>query len=299
MSSLEDIADRQAIWSVTANALKAKLDRARLAVFVFSVLGALLATLASQFGTLAGGGDGASSPSRTWLAIAGAASLATATFFTQRLLGSDHTMRWVRARAISEALKREAYKFATSTTPYNQQDADIRLDAERQRIENDGDDLIALQVINAGAGSTPRKTMTLDDYVERRVNGQIDFYTKRAYSYRAAANRLRLAEFLLALGATLITAAASATGKSVPLFGAKFDIAAVTAVLTTLGGAVLAHAEAVRYDFLVTIYLATARRLEDRRSESHQAATTFINDCENIIQTENTSWIAKWSKPAA
>jgi hypothetical protein len=298
MGALDNVANRQVIWSATANVLKMKLDRLRLAVFIFSILGALLATLASQFGYLTHGADGSSSGPRTWLAIAGAASLATATFFTQRSLGPDHTRRWVRARAISEALKREAYKFATGTAPYDQENAEPRLDAERQRIEKDGEDLLALQITDAGMGSTPRTTMTLDEYIEGRVNGQIGYYTKRALSDRVAANRLRLAEFLLALGATLITAAASATGKSIPIFGAAFDIAALTAVLTTLGGAVLAHIEAVRYDFLITTYLATARRLEDRRGGSRQPTSTFVNDCETIIETENTSWIAKWSKPA-
>jgi len=48
MGALDTVADRQAGWSVTANRLKASIDRARWAVFIFSVLGAVLATLASQ-----------------------------------------------------------------------------------------------------------------------------------------------------------------------------------------------------------------------------------------------------------
>jgi hypothetical protein len=298
MNALDNVANRQAIWSVTANILKTKLDRARWAVFIFSVLGALLATLASQFGPPANVAAGVYADPRTWLAITGASSLASATFFTQRLLGPDVTKRWVRARAIAEALKREAYKFAAGAKPYDQPDADTQLDAEHQRIEKDGDDLIPLLSINAGEGTTPRTMMTADQYLQRRVNRQILFYSERTAGYRTTANRLRRAEFLLALSATLITAAASATGKSTPLFRVKFDIAALTAVLTTLGGAVLAHVEAVRYDFLVTTYMATARRLEDRRGGSHEAVSTFVNDCETIIETENTSWIAKWSKPA-
>jgi len=48
MTALDTLADRQGIWSVSANKLKAVIDRARWAVFIFSVLGAFLATLASQ-----------------------------------------------------------------------------------------------------------------------------------------------------------------------------------------------------------------------------------------------------------
>ncbi|HTF01150.1 MAG TPA: hypothetical protein VK621_21265, partial [Bradyrhizobium sp.] len=49
--------------------------------------------------------------------------------------------------------------------------------------------------------------------------------------------------------------------KAAPLWGVQFDFAAFTAVLTTVAGAVLAHVEASRFDFLVTTYLATARGL--------------------------------------
>jgi len=59
---------------------------------------------------------------------------------------------------------------------------------------------------------------------------------------------------------------------------------------------VLAHVEASRFDFLVTTYLATARRLENRRNRSQEPWSDFVNDCENILATENTSWIAKWTK---
>jgi len=296
MPILDTIAVRQATWSVTANKLKARIDRARSAVFIFSLLGALLATLASQLTLPAD--VGTSVDPRTWLAIAGALSLATATFFTQRLLGQEHSSGWIRARAISEALKREAYKFATGAAPYDQASAEDLLNTERQKIESDGDDLIAMLVTNAGVGSMPRAMLTPQKYVEQGVDGQIEFYRKRAGRYRITATWLRRTEFSLALAATLITTIASVTGKSTHFFGIQFDIAALTAVLTTVAGAVLAHVEASRFDFLVMTYLSTARRLEDRKGGSREPASALVSDCESIIATENLSWIAKWTKPS-
>ena len=41
---------------------------------------------------------------------------------------------------------------------------------------------------------------------------------------------------------------------------------------------------------------ATARRLENRRNRSQEPWSDFVNDCESILATENTSWIAKWTK---
>jgi hypothetical protein len=298
MAALDTIADRQAGWSKTADTLKAPIDRARRAVLIFSVLGAVLATLASQLGAPADAtGSVSLADLRTWVAIAGAVSLATATFFTQRLLGQEHVTAWVRARAISEALKREAYKFAAVAAPYDQANAEALLNAERQKIEADGDDLVAELVSNPGKGSVPRAVLTRDQYVKNRVDGQIKYYNDRAGPYRTKANRLRRAEFVLALAATLIAAVSTVTGKSIPLFGIPFDIAALTAVFTTIAAAVLAHIEATRLDFLVTTFIATARRLEDRKVGTREPWAGFVNDCESILATENNSWIAKWTKP--
>jgi hypothetical protein len=142
----------------------------------------------------------------------------------------------------------------------------------------------------------PRDLLTHDQYITRRVQGQISFFEKNAAAYQRTANSLKWIEFVLTLAATLITAIASVTGKSVPIFGHSFDIAAFTAVLTTIAGAVLAHIEASRFDYLVASYLATKRRLEDRLAAGQEPWTDFVNACEDILATENASWIVKWTK---
>ena len=48
MNPLQSVRERQAVWSATANQLKAQYERARWATFVLSSVGALLAVLASQ-----------------------------------------------------------------------------------------------------------------------------------------------------------------------------------------------------------------------------------------------------------
>ena len=112
---------------------------------------------------------------------------------------------------------------------------------------------------------------------------------------------LRWAEFSLALAATIITAMVGVAGKE--LFGLKFDFVALTAVLTTIAGAVLAHIEASRSEFLVMIYRATARRLSAELAKigdvnvlSQDDWSDIVNRCEAIIAEENTSWAAKWTK---
>jgi SMODS and SLOG-associating 2TM effector domain 1 len=127
------------------------------------------------------------------------------------------------------------------------------------------------------------------------------FYLPRANANKKIAVSLRWIEFSLALAATVITAMVGIAGKE--LFGIKFDFVALTAVLTTVGGAVLAHIEATRCDFLVVIYRATARRLSaeianigDVNALPAEKWSDFVNRCEAIISDENTSWAAKWTK---
>jgi SMODS and SLOG-associating 2TM effector domain 1/Protein of unknown function (DUF4231) len=296
MPVLTTLAGRQVQWSKTADALKARIDSARWSVFALSILGALAAALASQIAE-----PSAANPSsgtlRAWVAGFGVCSLAAATFFSSRLLAEANVTDWVRARAISERLKREAYRFAAAASPYDvPATADGLLQDEQGRIEQDGADLEGKLIETTAESSLPTAALTPDAYIARRPQQQIDWYIPKAKKYQTIAQRLRWIEFALSLAATLITAAAGVIGKSAPVLGVQFDLAALTAVLTTVAGAILAHIEASRYDFQVMTFRAAANRLQNRLDRPHQPWSDFVNDCENILATENTSWIAKWSK---
>jgi conflict system pore-forming effector with SLATT domain/uncharacterized protein DUF4231 len=293
MTALAETADRQSLWSSTAGLLKRRVEIARWVTFAFSILGALLAAIASQL----------NDPPRMYFALAGAVLLTVVSFVKSRLLGGLQFTNWVRARTASEALKREAYKYAASVTPYRDPlKRDAALNSERERIERDIDDLLALAISSPKAGSAPRDKLSRDEYVTDRVRGQIDrFYLPRANASKKIAVSLRWIEFGLALAATIITAMVGVAGKE--LFGIKFDFVALTAVLTTIAGAVLAHIEATRCDFLVMIYRATARRLSAEIADtgpvnilSAEKWSDFVNRCEAIMSDENTSWAAKWTK---
>src|SRR5262245_16027197 len=116
------------------------------------------------------------------------------------------------------------------------------------------------------------------------------------------AKNLRLVELALSLLAITIPAGVGIAGTG-PL-GFRFAFVATTAVLTTVAGAILAHLEASRYDFLVTTYRATARRLANELAEANDLKamspadwSAFVDRCETIISEENANWVAKWSKP--
>jgi SMODS and SLOG-associating 2TM effector domain 1/Protein of unknown function (DUF4231) len=296
--ALLHVADRAVTWSETADRLKLRLDRVRWLVFASSISGALAAALASQISTA-----GSTVSTHSIFAAIGTVLLATSTFVSSRFLRDNDLQAWVRARAASEALKREAFRYAAHAKPYDHAaTADQILITERSKIEDGVDNLSDLTVSAKRRGSSPRAPLTAQQYREQRIEDQVKkFYRPKAEQYRKIASRLRTIEFLLALAATAITALAGVVGKTIPVGVDRFDLAALTAVLTTVSGAILAHIEASRYQYLVTSYLATARRLEDVAADSIAAAadpnswSDFVNRCEDIIATENNSWMAKWT----
>jgi SMODS and SLOG-associating 2TM effector domain 1/Protein of unknown function (DUF4231) len=301
-ADLELVAKRAATWSETADQLKRRLDLVRRIVFALSIAGALAAAIASQILPEAGAATSALPTSHTVFATLGAVLLAGATFLSSRLLRDTEVQAWVRARAAAEALKREAFRSATKAQPYDTSTADELLKKEREKIEGQLTDLRDRQVEAAREGSAPRGALNPEQYRERRVRPQIDWYRSKAHSYRKIATRLRWTEFTLALAATIITALAGALGKKLEIGPMAFDFAALTAVLTTVSGAIIAHIEASRYQHLVTSYLAAAARLEDLDTDFDAAGTNagtwseFVNGCEEAIAAENNSWVAKWTK---
>jgi len=292
-AELVKTAETEAVWSETADRLKWRLDVARKSTFFLSILGAVLATLASQ----------KSGDLRQFLAIFGAAPLGLASFITAQFLGSAQVTGWVRARAASEALKREAWSCAAGGGAYQdfpQRDARLRI--ERERIERDVDDLIGLTVTAPRAHSAiPQTVVSRGQYIDQRVHDQIDrYYLPRAEQHGKVSSALRWLELSLSMFAALVAAAIGFAGKEA--FG-SIDFIAFTAVLTTIGGAIVAHVEASRYDFLVATYRATARRLKNELvtnanfvSMSDAEWAAFVQRCETIIADQNGSWLSKWTR---
>ena len=293
MTALELTAQRQAAWSATANALKATLDRTRWTTFALSILGALLATIAAQCV-----GD-----VRWWFAMVGAAVFACGTFLTSSLMGADRIAAWARARAASEALKREAFKCAARAAPYEDDATRMALlNTERGKIEDAVLDLMGKEVLPKSLGTMPTADLSPEAYIAARITEQADgFFEIKAEAYRILAARLGWIEFGLALAATMITDVAGAVDKnSLP---GQFDFVALAAVLTTISGAIVAHMEAARYSFLVTTYRATARRLKNELAAASVPFTIpstqwseFVGRCEAIFADESGGWLAKWTK---
>ncbi|NZD66262.1 DUF4231 domain-containing protein [Rhizobium sp. WYCCWR 11290] len=285
MSILEFAANRQAIWSATANSLKSRIDLARKASFFLSIVGALVASLASMQAS-----DGIV---RTILISVGAVALAITGIIGSQILTSEGIRQQIRARAASEALKREAYLYATAAGEYS--DAGTRNDklkAALEAIESQITDLALVQQSAPGAAPSLRSDLSFADYLEERVKGQIAYHGKRSREYSRASKLLHAVEFALAFVAAILTALAGVIGKG------PFDIAAVIGVLTTCAAAVVAHLQASHYDDLIVSYRAAGSKLEylkDTTDEKTTSVAALANAAEEILAAETNSWQAMWS----
>lgn len=293
----ERVASGQGQWSATAGTLKSAYETARRWVLVLTVLGALLAAIASQ---LPGG------LSRECVAFVGAAALALSGLVSKRCLGPDKAARWARARGASEALKRLAYEYAAQAAPYDDPATrDALALAEVRKIEDDLADLLDDQQ-PASRGGAPTSLLAPADYIAKRVTGSAAWYEGKAVAHRATSLRWRRVELGLAVATALLTAFTGAfSGAALAPYTHGVDLAALVGVLTTLSGAILAHVEAGRYDYLVVSYRAAARRLRDEAAAAPANPTVpspdwsaFVARCEAVVAEETGSWVARFSKPA-
>ena len=304
MTQLDITLHQQKIWSSTANALKARYDGARRVCFALSITAALLAAIASQLPDPAS--DLSIGRVREWLSVLSAVLLSLVGLLTLRFIAGQNTA-WVRARSASEALKRIAWTYAAHATPYEDSSArDGQVAHDRQAIESGIDDLLQFQVAPAGDANRsktpqPSETTTRVIYTKDRVLCQCNWYATRAAESKSAGATLRWCEFMLAAIAAVLTAVIGVLGKT-KIATLPIDFVALTGVITTVSGAVLAYIEASKLDFLVTAYRAASRQLTELLAAapddtaSSDKWSDYVVKVENIMATENGAWMAKLGK---
>ena len=276
-------------WSQTANRLKGSIGFWRSIALAFAILGAILATAATQAGLKSGLGQG--------LSIASAAMLAVAPGIQKTKLSQHAIESWTRARSASEGLKAEIYLYLTATPPYDDAaDRDVKLTKNANEIKEAVDDLAGDTLRSPGVDKDMPAVHDVDSYLDKRVQSQIDgYYRQKADESQGRLTLFRNIEFALGLAATLLSTIAAVTHVG--------GFSAWVAVVTTIAAAITSHIAAERYEHLVVSYMATARQLESitevwlaSDDKSAEAAAKLVRGCEDVISRENESWMAAWNK---
>ncbi|WP_035514012.1 DUF4231 domain-containing protein [Paraburkholderia nodosa] len=296
-SALDLMWEKYRSWAMCASTLRAELDRWRFITLLLTVAGAVLATLASQLpGWMANTG----SIARILSAIS-AVSMALASWSANTMIDPTREKNWIRARALAERAKSEGYRYATRTTPYDDDKPEQKLLDKLNELTAEGEDVPALSIQDVKPGlDQPSHPLLVQEYIAIRVEKQLTsfFEPKSAINERSALRCTRLVQLLSGCAAILAALGAYFPGISV---------GAWVATLSTVSAAVGAHALAKRYQRLAATYRLVADRLQMRLAawrsamQSSQDITldkAFINDVENILLGENQAWAADYiSRP--
>ena len=245
------------------------------------VLGAVVAAFAAQTWLVSG--------AAATLAAVSAAVLATAGFVQGTMLTADNTSRWTDARAASEALKAETYRYLTGVKPYAGPDRAERLQAQLDTVQTRAQRLLPDQQLAAvDAGDLP-PVSTFERYVEERAQKQASWHKKRVGQHRKSARTLRFCQ----LAATAACAVLAAIAGALP--GA--DLIAWMVLATTIAAAFASHLAAMQHQRIATSYALTADQLErlivgvDAKTASADRQAQSVADVERVLAAQNEGWV--------
>ena len=288
MNPVEAAWNRQEAWSRTADRHKQALTGWRRVVLLLAALAALAGTSSAYFA--------ADSVLRAALNIVASVSALVSPLIVQLRLGPHEMAKWILARATSEAIRSETYRFRTRVGRY----ASAEETERRAHLAN------ALNEINRNTGAgTPdpfpgaapveeTRDLSVAEYLKLRVDQQIhEFYRPKSAHHATVAERYRRVHFALMLTGAVLGGIAATGSLSFVALGPWI------AVATTLASSTLAHSAAGRHEYLSLSYHATASRLEELRitwtghESTPENRTKIVTACEDVISSENQQWHAK------
>jgi len=202
---VEKLWQDQERWSKTASRLKKELIKWRLYATIAGITGAILETLA---GTLTALNPDLRIPAGV-IAIIGAVILSTIPFITINKLSKERIGNWIRSRSVSEALKELIYKFLIKVTYSGSATALQEFIEETDNVKEKVKDLTIYCADIEPVRKDRPLDLTINDYVIKRVDDQIEKYYRKNGKIKAlAAKRLHGIEFGFGLFAVILGAVA-------------------------------------------------------------------------------------------
>ncbi|WP_367115167.1 DUF4231 domain-containing protein [Pseudonocardia sp.] len=280
---LDELWCEQSVWSQSANRMKHRIDRARVAALIIVVVVAIT-------GTAAGSLSAAFPIGSQVLACVAAAGSALLPLLRPAWSGTK-LRNWTRARSASEALKSDIYLWLAGAGPFVEDSNGARL---RSRVERLRDETADLAVAHTGIEAVKRSLPSVHDlnsFFALRVTPQIDdYYVARSIFIR---RRIRIFRFV-ELGLGFVGAALGVLAAAV-----SSSIASWIAVVATIGTALAVHVSATRYEFQLIEFTRTAQRLRQIRARAtapgatHEERLRLAAEAEEVISVENQGWMTK------
>ena len=268
-------------WSKAAVTAQTSLKWWRLSNLALLVVGAVVATFAAQ--------TWLNSTATATLAAVSAGLLAAAGFVQASMLTSEHTTRWTGARAASEALKAETYRYLLRVKPYADADRAERLEAQFDTVQKRSKDLLVGQQIAAADNRPLPDVRTFENYRAERALGQATWHRKEIAKHVRIARRLRLWQLALTAAGAVLAAVAAALPHA--------HLAAWTAAATTIAAAFATHIAATQHQRIAASYAATADQLQrlvdgvDPKTANADKQAQFVADVERVLAVQNDGWV--------
>jgi conflict system pore-forming effector with SLATT domain/uncharacterized protein DUF4231/tetratricopeptide repeat protein len=267
-------------WSAAAQDAQSHLNRWRGRNLALLVTGALAGALAAQ--------AWANSAVTTSFALLAAVLLALAGLVQRTALTSDETARWTGARAASEALKAETYRYLTRVTPYDGADRTEQLKAQLAAIQTRGQAWLVEEQQFAPDDRPLPQMSTVGGYLTARAQHQADWHRTSSAEHARKARTLHIWQ----LGATMAGAVLAAVGGVLP----QTHLAAWTAAATTIATAFATHLAAAQHQRIGASYAATADQLDrliagiDPATAGPDRQAQFVADVERVLAAQNDGW---------
>jgi uncharacterized protein DUF4231/conflict system pore-forming effector with SLATT domain len=202
MTALETVAlDQERWWSTALKLKNSNWARYRLMV-ALGLAGAILEGLAVQIHTSYPGASQAAG-------YAGAAALALALVVRAKGLPRERSEAWVLAAAASQSLKREIYRYRTSSGPYAERlggNPEATLLQRRDAIFQKAKSIEKYIMESDSKPVTPLGPLDADAYIAERVKPEIDKFRKFSNSLSQVQTTWLRLEYFLASAAVLLAA---------------------------------------------------------------------------------------------
>jgi SMODS and SLOG-associating 2TM effector domain 1/Protein of unknown function (DUF4231) len=278
---------RQRQWSVAANVGRDRISRRRRLNLILLVVGALAGAVAAV---------------TTWpqpltqtAAAVAALAAAAAGAVQKRWLTGQELSRRATARAASEAVKAEVYRYLAGVGPYARADRDEVLATALDEAQAPARNLL-VDLHSGHADDKPLPAVhDLPSYVENRARAQADWHRDRIGQHQRTASRIRAAE-LTATAVAAVVSALTAVG--------IVELAALVGAATTTAAAFAAHLAATRHDRIAGSYAVTAEQLDQLihrlpADPDPATAAAFVDAVERILLAQNQGWGSLVSAPPA
>jgi len=272
-------------WAATARFLKSDLTRFTRYTLLLAIAGAILAAAGQKL--------------TPWPQLAHISALlasfviALSAYFGKEALTANKTSDFVKARSAAESLKAATYLYRAAAPPFDQADRAKNLSDLVTAVEAR---VAAIQTRSPSAEKPPDLSpLTVDDYIQKRVEDQIGYYDQRSAEYQKKNDTLSAIVFWLGAASVLLALVSTVVG----------FVPAIIGLIATLTASLSAHAQNQQYQSLIVNYQSTSRRLLALKGEWTASGKTdadstdrnaFIRACEDTLAQESTAWVGQWTK---